>query len=460
MTSSHQQLLDQAAQQVAQLTPRAAADPLRPRYHVATPAGWINDPNGPLWYDGAYHLFLQHTPAPRSGLKYWAHVVSQDLAHWEHWPLALAPEAHAGDGGGVWSGCCVLDGDTPTALYTGVMPEVQCLAVSHDGLRTFTKRPAGPVITTPPRSDLEGFRDPYVWREGDHWRMVIGSGIPRRGGAVLLYRSNDLHHWDYLGELCTGFGCNWECPLFFPLRAGDDTTWMLTVSPHDQVRYSIGTYRNDRFTPGPWLPLDLAGPRAFYAPNGLLDPRGRRIIWGWINCGHHPDSAWTGMLTLPRVLTLRPDGRLAITPAPELAALRGPQCDLPVNKLSPDQPVDFPNLHTTGHEIELVFNRQPAGVVAVHTGVTVAYDLQRQLLSIGYSTYDLPLLPDEDVIHLHIFRDRCVLEVYVNQRQVATCEISGHLGRVGDQPPGAQVFAREQAVALRAAHAWDLHDAF
>ncbi|NLM67306.1 MAG: hypothetical protein GX180_09060, partial [Enterococcus sp.] len=34
----------------------------RPHYHVAGPIGWINDPNGFVYYQGEYHLFYQFYP--------------------------------------------------------------------------------------------------------------------------------------------------------------------------------------------------------------------------------------------------------------------------------------------------------------------------------------------------------------------------------------------------------------
>lgn len=37
------------------------ADPERPAFHVMPRHGWINDPNGPVHYDGRYHLYVTLT---------------------------------------------------------------------------------------------------------------------------------------------------------------------------------------------------------------------------------------------------------------------------------------------------------------------------------------------------------------------------------------------------------------
>src|SRR5438309_10220257 len=67
--------LARATAAVHAATPLAQADPTRPIFHVAAPAQWINDPNGPIFYKGYYHLFYQLDPfSDKGGIKYWGHV--------------------------------------------------------------------------------------------------------------------------------------------------------------------------------------------------------------------------------------------------------------------------------------------------------------------------------------------------------------------------------------------------
>ena len=69
---------------------------------------------------------------------------------------------------------------------------------------------------------------------------------------------------------------------------------------------------------------DLGG--RLYAAKSMPDSRGRRILWGWIREARseaaYRAAGWAGVMALPRVLTLGPDGLLGMQPAQELKALR------------------------------------------------------------------------------------------------------------------------------------------
>src|SRR5260370_16909157 len=76
--------------------PRAQADPARPIFHVAAPAQWINDPNGPIYYKGFYHLFYQLDPfSDKGGPKYWVHARTRDPAKCETLPIPPRPSPDA-----------------------------------------------------------------------------------------------------------------------------------------------------------------------------------------------------------------------------------------------------------------------------------------------------------------------------------------------------------------------------
>jgi beta-fructofuranosidase len=329
---------------------RLAADPLRPQFHLLPAKNWMNDPNGPIFWKGMYHMFFQYNPnAAVWGDMHWAHAISRDMIHWKHLPVALAPTPGWADADGCFTGSAVDDRGTATILYTGVKTawpqfatlrdgthnfrEVQCLATSDDPLlRTWTKWKT-PVIEPPPDPLLTGFRDPFLWRDSDFWYLGVASGIRKQGGKVLLYRSRDLRQWEYLHPLASGrwsereninpvdSGEMWECPDFFPLGAKH----VLLYSTAGKVAWETGeldpkelTFHSQR--------TGILDYGAYYAQKTQLDAHGNRILWGWIP-ERRPDSqliaaGWAGCMALPRLLWLDEQGDLQMRVAPEAESLR------------------------------------------------------------------------------------------------------------------------------------------
>lgn len=449
----------------------------RPRYHFLPPANWMNDPNGLIQWQGQYHLFYQHNPeAAYWGNMHWGHAVSDDLVRWTHLPIALAPTPGGADKDGCFSGCAVDWDGVPTLVYTGVQPEVQCLAVSHDGLLTWQKHPRSPVIGGPPEGlDVTGFRDPYVWREADGlWRLALGSGIRGQGGAVLLYRSSNLLDWDYLPPLCVGDiarnGYNWECPNFFPL--GD--RHVLIVSPEllGKAIYMAGDYGGLSFTPR--VEGDVDGGGSLYAPQVMRNAQGRRLLWGWLREGRSREAqiaaGWSGAMSLPRELALLPDGRLGSRPAPELRALRQEHIRLASLDIGSDI-VPLPGVQ--GDALEIVLRLNLGEAEGIDLLVRRSPDSQEQTCfrydrATGHLECDraqASLSPDQDrtlhgaahplegdALRLHLFLDASVIELYADE---ATC-LTTRVYPQREDSLGVALAARGGAARLLSADAWRL----
>ncbi len=422
---SHSTLLDKANKSVDSAYVRAKDDPLKPIFHLQTKANWINDPNGPIYFNGEVHMFFQHNPfGDRWGNMSWGHAVSRDMVSWQHLPIVLTPTPGSYDKNGVFSGCAVNDNGVLTIMYTGVNPEVQCIATSSDNGRSFVKFEGNPVIAEPPVKDVTGFRDPFVWRDGEWWYCVIGSGIKEKGGTAFLYRSADLRDWEYLNPIAFGFGTMWECPNFFPLGE----KWVLAVSPYGECKYTVGDFDGRHFTPGEWRRMDFGGRAGFYAPNCLVDERGRRIMWGWITGPGSEGAPWNGMLTVPRVLTLHDNNRIGVAPLPELEALRTKHYSRDAFVIEGNGEFILPEIQSNTFEMIVEFD--PAGAEGCGVDVLcssdgnskerIFYDNFNLTLSSGDKSGEFQLLPNENSLTLHIFVDRSVIEVFANYRECLT----------------------------------------
>jgi len=328
-----------------------ARDPMRPQFHLLPAKNWMNDPNGPIYFKGKYHLFFQYNPlAAVWGDMSWNHAVSEDMIHWRHLPVAMTPTVGGPDSFGCFSGSALAVGDRVYAVYTGTqksgdalatirdgannIEETQCLAWSDDPLLVKWTKDPQPIVGRPPEGmAITGFRDPSAWRQGDWYYMTVGSGVENVGGCVLLYRSKDLKSWEYLHKLTSGAwdgkktsnpcddGEMWECPEFFPLGSGH----VLIYSTRGKVIWESGVLDEATMTFESKKQGELDW-GAFYAPKTQLDAQGRRILWGWVQ--ERRDEAamkaagWSGMMSLPRVLSLDADGTLRIETLPALKTLR------------------------------------------------------------------------------------------------------------------------------------------
>jgi len=499
-----------------QLRRQLAADPDRPRYHFMPPEAWMNDINGAIYWKGRYHIFYQHNP--EGGYwkwMQWGHASSVDMVHWVHHPIGLTPDLEGPDREGCFSGGAFISKEgVPMMVYHGV-PDGMCLASGQDDLLLkWQKHPANPVIKTPGEDDpnyrVYNVFDPAIWLYKGQYYAVTGNiqflmkfGKTMKpedaGDTVYLFKSDDLLHWQYIGPFYRS-DRRWTetdednaVPDFFPLG----NKWMMLFTSHLRgSQYYLGRLEanGERFVPEihdmtSWAGGLLGGGRT------LLDHQGRRIYFDWISDirPHQRESGWSGVMTLPRIFCLAPDGTLRMEPIPELQVLRMNPRQLKNLKLaaSEEKPLDaiqgdslelhveiLPgNAQEIGvkvrcspdgteqteivyepaiHKLKIVMGRSSLDknirYSAYRNGNTAALErLPKDKRMVSAQEAPLTLHPGEP-LRLRIFLDRSILEVFANNRQCITQMI------FPTRPDSMQVilFSRGGAAEVHELQAWDM----
>lgn len=299
----------------------------RPRFHFTARRGWINDPLGMTYVDGQYHLFFQYVPNSTEWQPncHWGHAVSTDLVHWTEQEVALAP----GDGdGGIWSGSIIRHPEHgPMLFYTTVsIPDFAIgavrLATPTDSTWNHWSKHDTAVVA-PEELQARAFRDPYVFQDGDTWRMLVGTSLADRTAAASSFSSQDCLHWEFDGLAAqrprtatepVWTGSLWECPQIFTIDGKDvmiTSVWDDDVLHY--VAYAIGCYRDGEFQAESWHRLTYGD--SYYAPSFFRDSDGQPCLVYWLRGPGGDDVGWKGALSVPHRLSLI-DERLHCEPHP------------------------------------------------------------------------------------------------------------------------------------------------
>jgi len=440
--------------EVADMRDHFDDDHHRPKFHLSTPANWLNDPNGLIQWKGRYHVFYQYNPGgPYHDTIHWGHAVSDDLLHWDDEPVALTPSPDGPDRDGCWSGCAIDDDGTATILYTGGRDRRQlpCLATTNDpDLRTWQKDPENPIIEDlPSHPDVlstehwEGeFRDHCVWQEAGIWYQLIGAGMEDGSGVALLYESEDLREWEYSGPILSGDqetaqDTVWECPELLDLGPKQ----LLHVSNDEDVIYFLGEFDEDRFDPEYRNKLDHGD---YYAPQSMETDDGRQLTWGWLpearDVSAQWDAGWSGTLSLPRELSLASDGRLCQRPARELTERRGSNEHHDGTELDAGATIEPA---TTGRALELSARLSLVDADAIELRVLddpdgsettpIRYTSDNEVIvDRSQSSTDpratsdslqMTVTPYDEPLNLRVFVDGSLVEIFANERHCLTSRV-------------------------------------
>jgi sucrose-6-phosphate hydrolase SacC (GH32 family) len=407
----------------------------RPQFHFTPERNWQNDPNGLIWFEGEYHLFYQHNPYDKEwGFMHWGHAVSRDLLHWEHLPIAIAPDNDSKDKEycTAWSGCAVVDDKNLTGLKKGDQPALlifytsrQCgqrMAYSTDKGRTWIKYEKNPVI---PYDDSDDARDPKVFWYGPKQKYVMVLWRKPEGDesmqGISFYSSSNLTEWSFESHL-PGF---YECPDLIELpvnRRADDTRWVIFDGDGS---YYIGKFDGKEFTPEmPKRKSDFGA--NYYATqtwSNIPVEDGRVIQIAWMRGGNYPGMPFSGQMTFPCELSLITtlDGiRLVRKPVKEIEKLHDKgfvtenKNVIPGLNKNPLKGLKGDCFHIIGtFDLKSV---NSFGFIVRNArdkiGTEIRYDATKNTLSCLGQT--MKLEPEDGKIRLEVLVDRTSVEIFGN----------------------------------------------
>jgi len=392
---------------------------LRPQFHFTSRRGWLNDPNGLVFYQGEYHLFYQHNPYGWNwGNMHWGHAVSKDLVHWQELSEALYPDEH----GTMYSGSAVVDwhntagfqsGKDPAlvAMFTAAgKPFTQGIAYSNDRGRTWTKYAHNPVLG----HIVAENRDPKVVWFAPENKWVMALYLDHNDYA--LFESHDLKQWHKLQDFTLPGDA--ECPNFFEMPLDGDagnTRWVFFGATGV---YVVGRFDGRKFMPDT-QPQRMQNGNCWYASQVYSDMPtndGRCILIPW---GRLPDGeifrglTFNQMMGLPVELALHSTSSgasLLINPVRELKSLRQTTQTIESQSLKPGTN-PLAGIHGDLMELEAEIAVGEAKSISFDLrGVPVDYNVAAQKIScLGNQAV---LAPQDGEISLHIFVDRASVDIY------------------------------------------------
>ena len=428
----------------------------RPVYHHTPAYGWMNDPNGMFYKDGVWHLYFQHNPYGSVwGNLAWGHSTSTDLVHWQYEGDPVMADAL----GLIFSGSSVVDKDntagfgagTIVSFYTSAKSspwgdvQMQSMAYSTDGGKTFTKYDGNPVITSTARD----FRDPKVfwYAPGKHWVMMLAVGQ-----EMQIWSSADLKDWKYessFGAKQGAHGGVWECPdlVELPVEGTKEKRWVLicNINPGgpfggSATQYFVGTFDGKKFTnqfPTKTKWMDYG--KDHYATVTFSNaPDGRCVALGWMSNWQYaavvPTKQYRSANTIARDLTLyRQGGDLLLKSAPskEIEKARSTKKSVPQFNVSDSYEIaSLLDGNDGAYEIEMEIKNNGAEKIAFTLqnakgeNVMMYYDTAtRQFVmdrsNSGETSFspDFPAMTvapaaDVDDIRLRLFVDRSSIEAF------------------------------------------------
>ena len=462
-------------------------EPMVLNYHLMHPGGESlpGDPNAAYYLDGVYHLhyILQHPWKDRRSFSF-VHVTSPDMLHWTWQPTTLQPSF---TGHGMFSGTGFLTKEgKPAVIYHGESSGRNQIAIAKDNQLSAWEKPYPVDVRNADGTEAKmNHWDPDCFLIGDTYYAISGGENPP------LMKSKDLKTWTRVGDFLrhdlpdVAKGEDVSCANFFPIGK----KWMLLCISHDLgCRYYIGDWdaKAEQFVPqshgrmnfrreGQSLFSRESWRVDFFAPESVLTPDGRRVMWAWCASADRKDGQMSNLTiqSLPRELSVPEDGILRIKPLRELESLRYEPTtaeninvgDVARTLLADTSPPGTKIADLTGGstEVRITIDRKEAerklfGFTVFADGkgggLPIVFRPETSSLRVGSAEapFSIASLPDGEDITVRIFVDRHIVEVFVNDRQAM---LAHH--REYQSHPVLSAFTVGAPTVLKKVETWKLH---
>ena len=416
----------------------------RPHYHLTTPTGLLNDPNGLIWDGEQYHVFYQWFPFDAlHGMKHWKHYTTRDFMHFSNAQTLIPDELF--ESHGCYSGGALLVDDKIACFYTGNTRRpsdnqrvpFQNLAIFDRTGNLLSKRP---LIENAPAGYTEHFRDPkpYFTPEGKI-RFVCGAQRENLTGSAVIFEMENLDDTPRLvGELALPAFNNdhvfmWECPDLLKIGDNDVFIW----SPQGKLRephqfqnnyhatYALGKLTGQTFAATQIAELDQGFD--FYAPQTVANVTDRTLLFAWVGL---PDLTyptdefkWHSMLTMPRELRIE-NGKLYQQPAREiyqnLTALTSVKLENSAEIADLDRAYVQFNAEQKSFKLDFFNNDQGETLTLSYDGKLLCLDRARSEQTDWMEKFDSQRYCEiAQLEQVEIFFDRSVCEIFLNHGEKA-----------------------------------------
>lgn len=349
-----------------------------------------------------------------------------------------------------------------------------------DDLDTWSK-PIPVEVTHRPCQDVSKMVcwDPELFTNDDTTYVLQGVHPEIACKEASLLKSTDQKNWEYVGPFMSREmpdvardievvrkNEDVSCPNFF--KIGDK--WMLLCISHIRgCRYYLGDWENEQFVPGFHARMNWSLSEAmkdgdhggeYFAPESLLTPDGRRVMWAWLFAMSKKriGETWHEAMSLARELSLPEDGVLRIKPLRELEQLR-------YNPVSEDNivveeglPYRLKTVSGDAIEVMLTIKQGEAKRYGVRLlcdkesrkGLDLVIEPGAKNIKLGSTTAPFELNHGEDIL-LRVFVDRSIVEVFANDRQAVVKQHEYAPGEVG-----VCLFSEGGKMNVREAKGWQM----